>query len=123
MDKLCEVFRTFREQPLPELKQVIAFHLKFWLESSRREDLKAFMDKSAAAEAFIRGIVEEGARAGELRPDADAAEFAALFWAMQGGIALQFVGGGEEADCRARMAAMERTLLASLLPPGREAAR
>lgn len=119
LDKLREVFRAFREQPLPELKRLLAFHLDFWLESSRREDLRAAMDRqSEAAEAFIRSIVEEGVRAGELRPDADAAEFAALFWAMRDGIALQFVGGGEEAAYRARMAAMERTLLAGLVPPG-----
>lgn len=115
-NKLRQVFRAFREQSLPELKRLLAFHLEFWLESSRREDLKAVMDRqSAYAEEFIGEIVREGAHSGEFRPEADPGEFSALFWAMRDGIALQFVGGGEEADYRKRMDAMERMLLGSLL--------
>ncbi|WP_058302736.1 TetR/AcrR family transcriptional regulator [Gorillibacterium timonense] len=119
-NKLRQVFHAFRNQSLPELKRLLAFYLEFWLESSRREDLKAVMDRqSTYAEDFIASIVEEGIRSGEFRPDADPADFSALFWATRDGIALQFVGGGEDADYRKRMEAMERTLLGSLLQSGK----
>ncbi|MEO3946552.1 TetR/AcrR family transcriptional regulator [Gorillibacterium sp. CAU 1737] len=116
-DKLRQVIRAFREQPLPELKRLLAFYLEFWLDSARRTDRRGELERqSAYAEGFLAAIVEEGVGSGEFRADANPAELAALFWAMRDGIALQFVAGGEEEDYHRRMDAMERLFFNSLLP-------
>jgi AcrR family transcriptional regulator len=110
-DKLRLVIAAFRGQKLEELRQLLAFYLEFWLESSRREELKQVMGRQAeTAVAFLRDIVEEGKRSGEFRPDANANVAASLFWAARDGIALQFVGGGEETGYHRLMAEMEEMM-------------
>ncbi|WP_052339355.1 TetR/AcrR family transcriptional regulator [Gorillibacterium massiliense] len=108
VDKLRMVFADFRRQELDELHRLLAFHLDFWLESTRREELKRVMDRQTeTAITFIRRIVDDGKAEGCFRPDADAGVAASLFWAARDGIALQFLSGGDPEDYRKLMTEME----------------
>ncbi|MBC8081086.1 MAG: TetR/AcrR family transcriptional regulator [Gorillibacterium sp.] len=115
-DKLHLVIQTFCDQNLEGLRFLLAFHLEFWLESSRRPELREVMEEqNETAITLLRDIVEEGIRTGEFRADVCPEQAASLFWAARDGLALQFVGGGKESDYRERMEGMEKMLLRYLV--------
>ncbi|WJH37347.1 TetR/AcrR family transcriptional regulator [Paenibacillus sp. CC-CFT747] len=110
--KLSLIMRRFQRQALQELRPLLAFYLEFSLQASRREELRQVMLRhEQTAVAFIREVIEEGIRSGEFRPDLDSGEAASLFWALRDGIALQFIGSGEDEQYQALMRGMERMLL------------
>ncbi|MCL6456997.1 MAG: TetR/AcrR family transcriptional regulator, partial [Gorillibacterium sp.] len=91
-DKLRLVFQTFRTQNLEELRLLLAFYLEFWLESSRRPELREVMEvQNELGLALLRDIVAEGVNSGEFRADVSPEQAASMFWAARDGIALQFV--------------------------------
>lgn len=115
-DKLRYLFTRFHKQSLDELRKWLTFHMEFSIYAGRQPELTKFLSAYMhKALALIQGIIEEGKRNGEFRPDLDARSASYLFWAVRDGLAVHFMLGGEEAEYKSILRDMETMVFRNIL--------
>ncbi|KIL35772.1 hypothetical protein SD71_10170 [Cohnella kolymensis] len=115
-DKLRHLFAKFYRQSLDELRKWLPFQMEFTIYAGRQPELTNLLSvQMSKALSLIQGIIEEGKRSGEFKPDLDARSAAELFWSVRDGLAVHFMLGGEETEYKSILNDMETMVFRYIL--------